>query len=170
MKNLSKTCMKSFGLLLLFIGLLFSQASAQLLKVDQVVYGMDCAPCAYGMERSFKRMDGVKQVEVGLQKGIAHLTLEDDNQTTLQAIQQKVKNGGFTANKAEVVLKGKLVKAESDWEIQVNDETYQVTNDTDPNIRASLKAGKIKVRGLVPNEESEEPDKAWQMEVNELLT
>lgn len=161
--------MKSFVLILLFIGLLLSQASAQLLKVDQVVYGMDCAPCAYGMERSFKRMDGVKQVEVGLQKGIAHLTLEDDNQTTLQAIQQKVKNGGFTANKAEVVLKGKMVKTARGWKIRVNDETYQVTNDTDSGIRASFKAGKVKVRGLVQDEKSEKPDKEWQMQVKELL-
>ncbi len=114
--------------LLLFISLtgLGSQiASAQLLKVEQVVYGMDCAPCAYGMERSFNKMKGLENVRVSLNEGKAYLTLSETHQVTLQAIQQKVKEGGFTAKQATIVLEGELEKQGDAWVIQQNDEIFR---------------------------------------------
>ena len=38
--------------------------SGQIARVDQEVYGMDCAPCAYGLERGLKKMDGLQEVRV----------------------------------------------------------------------------------------------------------
>lgn len=35
-----------------------------LLEVEQAIFGMDCAPCAYGVERSLKRLPGAQRVQV----------------------------------------------------------------------------------------------------------
>jgi len=125
-------------ILLLTIGSLISQvASAQLLQVDQTVYGMDCAPCAYGMERSFNKMDGLEKVRVSLNEGKAYLDLSETNRVTLYAIQEKVKEGGFTAKKAEIVLKGKAEKQVDEWVITQNEEIFRVTQATEDGLMAS---------------------------------
>ena len=56
---------------------------AQLVKVDQEVFGMDCAPCAYGLERGLKKMDGLERVKVSLNDGKAYLTLAPNNELTI---------------------------------------------------------------------------------------
>lgn len=161
--------MKKLSIVILLTGLMVNAASAQLLKVDQVVYGMDCAPCAYGMERSFTKMNGIDQVEVSLNKGTAYLYLSPNNQVTLQEIQKKVKNGGFTAKAAEIVMQGELIKEKDEWKIRVHEEIFKVTQDTDSEILASLKPGKVKLKGHVPDEKDENPDKQWTIQIKKVL-
>jgi copper chaperone CopZ len=73
-----------------------STARAELLKVEQVVYGMDCAPCAYGLEKSLKKIAGVKEVTVSLNKGTATLELKPGNKVTVKKIKEVIRVNGFT--------------------------------------------------------------------------
>ena len=66
-------------------------SNAQITKVDQEVFGMDCAPCAYGLERGLKKMDGLEKVRVSLNDGKAYLELSENNSLSLKQIQEEVK-------------------------------------------------------------------------------
>ncbi len=146
-----------------------SGAMAQLIKVDQEVFGMDCAPCAYGLERGLKKMDGLESVRVSLNDGKAYLTLAATNELTLQKIQEEVKNNGFSARNAEITLKGELLSEGNEWRIKVNGETFIVSDDTPSDILSKLNPGNIQLKGLVKDEEDDRLSSQWGIRIIEVL-
>jgi len=95
--------MKTSGVLVLIILLGFTRlAFAELRKVEQTVYGMDCVPCAYGLEKSLKKIGGVEDVKVSLNDGKAIISLKPGNTVTLEQIQDIVRKNGFTPKEANV--------------------------------------------------------------------
>ncbi|MBV6639691.1 MAG: heavy-metal-associated domain-containing protein [Cyclobacteriaceae bacterium] len=160
--------MKKLGIIALLTIFSLSCAMAQLVKVDQEVFGMDCAPCAYGLERGLKKMDGLERVKVSLNDGKAYLTLAPNNELTLQKIQKVVKNNGFSARNAEVTLKGELLKAGNEWKIKVNEETFKVSTDTSGDILTKLNPGKIRIKGWVKDVEDSELNGKWELQIIEI--
>jgi copper chaperone CopZ len=161
--------MKRLGIIALLTIFSLSGVMAQLIKVDQEVFGMDCAPCAYGLERGLKKMDGLESVTVSLNDGKAYLKLASDNELTLQKIQKEVKNNGFSAKNAEVTLKGELLKEGNEWIIKVNGETFNVSDDTTSDILSKLNPGNIQLKGLVKDEEDGELTGKWTIKILEVL-
>ncbi|MBI0398060.1 heavy-metal-associated domain-containing protein [Cyclobacterium marinum] len=161
--------MKKIGLILVISIFSLSNATAQLIKVDQEVFGMDCAPCAYGLERGLKKMDGLESVKVSLNDGKAYLKLANSNELTLQKIQKEVKNNGFSARSAEVTLYGELAKEGNEWSVHVNGETFKVSSDTPDDILTKLKPGKVKLIGWVKDEEDDGLSNTWNIRITEVL-
>lgn len=83
-----------------------AMATAALLEVEQSVFGMDCVPCAYGVEKSLKKLDGVTTVRVSLNEGMVTITLAADNQLSLDQIRQQILDNGFTPREAVVRVFG----------------------------------------------------------------
>jgi cation transport ATPase len=160
--------MKKIGIIVALTIFSFSSSMAQLIKVDQEVFGMDCAPCAYGLERGLKKMDGLESVKVSLNDGKAYLTLATDNELTLQKIQKEVKNNGFSAKSAEVILQGELQQKGNHWQVNVNNETFQIDSDTEGRITTAMKPGTVKLKGLVHDEEEDNLENLWKIEVTEI--
>ena len=160
--------MKKLGIIVVLSIISFSTAMAQLVKVDQEVFGMDCAPCAYGLERGLNKMDGLQSVKVSLNDGKAYLKLAADNDLTLQKIQKEVKNNGFSARNAVVTLNGELVKKDNEWSISVNGETFKISSDTPDDILAKLKSGRIKLKGWVEDKEDDELNSKWNIRITEI--
>lgn len=79
-----------------------------LVTVEQRIYGMDCAPCAYGTERALGKLAGVEEVTVSLNRGEAALQFADDSPTTLAEIRDVIRNNGFTPKEAVVTVAGEL--------------------------------------------------------------
>ena len=144
-------------------------SNAQITKVDQEVFGMDCAPCAYGLERGLDIMDGIEKVRVSLNDGKAYLGLTASNNLSLKQIQEEVKQNGFSAKNAEVVLEGQLVKEDNTLKIRVNNEEYYLTSNTEQSLVNSLQTGKVKVRGTVQDEEDGRLTDKWKIKVTEIL-
>lgn len=161
--------MKRSGIIALLTIFSLSCAMAQLIKVDQEVFGMDCAPCAYGLERGLKKMDGLEKVQVSLNYGKAYLSLASENNLILQKIQEEVKNNGFSARHAEVTLVGQLVKKESKWQINVNGETFVVSPDKPSEIVKSLDPGEIKAKVFVQDKEDNQLNGTWNIRIIEVL-
>lgn len=161
--------MKRIVLIIVMAGLGTFGSNAQLQKVDQEVFGMDCAPCAYGLERGLKKMDGLQKVRVSLNDGKAYLELSENNILSLKQIQEEVKKNGFSAKNAEVVIEGNLINKDGGLQLQTNTETYNIVNDTSSDLSSGLKPGAVKVKGVVQDEEDGKLFGSWRIALTEIL-
>ncbi|MEP1938686.1 MAG: heavy metal-associated domain-containing protein [Balneola sp.] len=99
----------------LILGILIflpTKINAQLLEVKQTVYGMDCSPCAHGLEKRIKKMDGIQSASVSLNNGLLSAVLNKENKLTLEEIRNAIENSGFKAQSANIVVQGNLTKGE----------------------------------------------------------
>ena len=87
-----------------------SPGEAQLLEVRQTVFGMDCAPCAYAVERRMSRLDGAVEVQLSLNEGFARVRFDDAHGTTLEEIRREVRDNGFGAREARIQVRGSIVR------------------------------------------------------------
>lgn len=142
--------------------------SGQIAKVDQEVYGMDCAPCAYGLERGLKKMEGLQQVRVSLNDGKAYLGLADENKLTLRSIQEEVKKNGFSAKKAEVTIMGNATKEDGQWFIETDNERFAISQDTPTELIQKLAAGRTWVSGTVQDEEDDNLSGQWAIVLSKI--
>ncbi|MBC6999598.1 heavy metal-associated domain-containing protein [Cytophaga sp. FL35] len=156
--------------MMVMIGILgIGRVSGQIAKVDQEVYGMDCAPCAYGLERGLKKMDGLQEVRVSLNDGKAYLGLADKNGLTLRSIQEEVKKNGFSAKKAEVALMGNATKEDGQWFIETDKERFAVSQDTPTELIQKLAVGRTSVSGTVQDEEDDNLPGQWAIVLSKII-
>ena len=161
--------MKRIALIIVVTVFGIISSNAQITKVDQEVFGMDCAPCAYGLERGLKKMDGIEKVQVSLNEGKAYLDLTANNNLSLKQIQEEVKVNGFSATNAEIVIKGNFVEQDGTYAIQTGKETFKIAEATSTNLRSRLKPGVLTVKGIVQDEEDGELTTKWEIELTEIL-
>jgi periplasmic mercuric ion binding protein len=72
---------------------------------DQFTVGVDglgCPFCAYGLEANFKEVPGISKIKIDLEGGILRFEIPAINALSLVAVQEKVKNAGYTARKVDV--------------------------------------------------------------------
>ena len=77
-------------------------------ELDQTIFGMDCAPCAAGIEKGIRRLDGVRSVRVSLNEGKAVVTLAPESRTRLIEIREVIRHNGFTPKEARATLVGRV--------------------------------------------------------------
>ena len=134
----------------LFLGALPAARADGFVKVEQTIYGMDCAPCAYSMQKNLGKLPGVAKVDVSIEQGVAVIDFAPDSTTTLAQIREVVLHGGLTADKTVLTVQGTV--AESGGRLLLTDgskEQYALTG-LSPAQSAALKPGlKIVVQGEV---------------------
>ncbi len=144
----------------------------QLLKVSQTVFGMDCAPCAYGVKQGLQKIAGVNSAKVSLNKGKAFITLDPVNHLTLAAIQKEIKDNGFSPRDANVEMKGILEKNNGRLTIQVQNEIFWVDDHSDHSALAMLNktasGAVVTVAGHV-SALSPKPIPVWRLSVEKIL-
>lgn len=108
-------------------------ATAQGLRyVKQTIFGMDCAPCAYGVEKGLKALPGVRTVKVSLNEGYAEVTLGDGATTSLTDIRKTIRNNGFTPKQAQVRIEGTLLLHGPQPQLQAGSTIYPLRFDVVP--------------------------------------
>lgn len=161
-------------LVLLFAGGgLFQTTQAQLQKIEQTVFGMDCAPCAHAMEQSLGAMEGVETVSVRLNDGLASIDLTETNRVAYTEVRKTVSDGGFAAKNAILEAKGTLRKTGDQWILetpageqfilQVDEETTsgggQIQNLTPDQ--------QVTVTGRIPPSR-ESSDTRWPLRIQQI--
>lgn len=111
-----------------------------LVTVDQAIFGMDCAPCAYGIEQGLKKLAGSDTVRVSLNEGKAVVTFKPDSPTTLEQIRDVIRHNGFTPKAARVTVDGRLsVRDGALWLVEAGrDRAYKLRAD-DAQLQATLR-------------------------------
>lgn len=140
-------------------------AADGLTQVEQRIFGMDCAPCAYGIEQGIKKLSGVTSVRVSLNEGAATVALAPNSTTTLESIRKVIRENGFTPKTARVTIIGKLVQADqATWLDVPGLPRYRVSGASD-QVQASLQAraggAPIELKGEIP----ESPNIATELKV-----
>ncbi len=67
--------------------------------IQVTVLGMSCPFCAYGVERKLKKLDGVSDLTVELESGLATLVMEADADVSNETLRETVEDAGFEAAK-----------------------------------------------------------------------
>ena len=145
------------GLFLASAGLALPVSADGLTRVEQRIFGMDCAPCAYGIEHGLKRLSGVTDVRVSLNEGVALVALAPNSTTTVESIRKVIRDNGFSPKAAQVVVTGKLVRADGRMWLEASGlPRYELTGATkDAEATVSARAeGEITLEGEVPESDS----------------
>jgi len=146
---------------------------AQLQKIQQTVFGMDCAPCAHAMERGLGSMEGVETVSVSLNEGLAALTLAKTNSIAYEDIRTTVSNGGFAAKKATLTVRGTVRHVGDRWVLDTpaGDQfvlrTGGETNATAADLQRLKPDQQVTVTGRVPAS-SEAKKGRWPVRVQRI--
>ncbi len=132
--------------------LLVSTATAAdgLVSVQQTVFGMDCAPCAYGMQKGLSKLPGVAKVDVSLETGVASVQFNPGSSATLAQLREVVLHGGFTADKTQITLQGTV--SQMGDRILLDDgtsEKYQLSGLSAVQTAAMKPGAKLEVQGQV---------------------
>jgi len=64
--------------------------------VETVVEGLGCPFCAYGLEKKFKKVKGIKNVKIEIEEGYFSFTVPVENKITLEEIDTRVSDAGYT--------------------------------------------------------------------------
>lgn len=154
-------------------GGLFQPTQAQLQKIEQTVFGMDCAPCAHAMEQSLGAMEGVETVTVRLNDGLATIELTETNSVAYRGVRTTVSDGGFAAKKALLEAKGTLRRTDDGWilETPVGEQFVLQEDDQTASGEGGLQDLKpnqqVTVTGRIPSS-SESGDTRWPLHVQQV--
>lgn len=148
-----------------FSFLLTEKSNAQILELDQKIFGMDCAPCAKGVENRMKRMNGVQNAELDLNEGEAKVTFSDQNTASLHQIQKSIKDGGFSPKEARIKVRGTLQFADEKWQLITESGDLFVLEDADTDTLESNTGENIIVKGIVAENSGQEN---WILAVSQL--
>lgn len=152
--------------ILLLVGMLpISVLAGGLQHVKQTIFGMDCAPCAYGVEKGLKGLSGVEQVTVSLNDGYAEVHFGEDSRAVLAEIREVIRKNGFTPKDASVQVSGKVVQSDDgEFLLKTDVETFELVahdrtvlsqlseEDSSVTVTGSVAAGDVRQLSLVSNE------------------
>lgn len=72
-----------------------AEAQEQPRQIQVKILGMSCPFCAYGAQQKLKKMDGVKELEVQLETGMATLILEEGADVPNERLRKVIDRAGF---------------------------------------------------------------------------
>lgn len=120
--------------------------------IKQSVFGMDCAPCAYAMERSLGQLSGVERVEVELNHGLATIYLSREAEPDIDEIREVSRRNGFTPKAAEIRLAGEIIKDKGTYSLQVGAQRFELALGEKLSGRSleQLAGDRVTVTGHIP--------------------
>lgn len=95
----------------------YSQKDLFTVHVD----GLGCPFCAYGLEETFKEEEGISKIKIDLKKGILTYELPAARAMTIQAVEKRVTEAGYTPRSVTIQ------RADGRVETSVNDAPVVVT-------------------------------------------
>lgn len=63
--------------------------------IEVTILGMVCPFCSYGVQQKMKRLEGIVDLDIDLDKGLATITMADAKDLSNERLIQTVKDAGF---------------------------------------------------------------------------
>ncbi len=67
-------------------------------KVD----GLGCPFCAFGLEKKFKSIKGIKDIEIDLEEGLMVFYLPPEKTMSIEDVEERVDKAGYTATLTKI--------------------------------------------------------------------
>lgn len=92
---------------MLILGMGISPAvKAQVEEVSIRVDGLSCPFCAYGLEKKLKKIDGVNDVIINIDEGVAELKGKKGESIVVEGLKDAVADAGFTPRQITAIVVG----------------------------------------------------------------
>lgn len=123
----------SIGLIILFLfaGMNIGHAQKSSKEKDNytvMVDGLGCPFCAYGLEKKFKELKGVKGVKIDMETGQFDFTFPADRPLSIEEVENQVDAAGYTAVSTKITRSdGTILKSEE--KLKTLDENALVTEN-----------------------------------------
>lgn len=109
------------GLLLLSLPHQVAGQQLGMLEVSVQVDGLSCPFCAYGLEKKLRKVDNVASLEIYVSQGRAVLNPEPGTSLDLMALEEAVRDGGFTPSALMVTARGHLSELHGTPALELSD-------------------------------------------------
>lgn len=156
--------MFAISIFIVLVSIPVERSDAQILELDQKIFGMDCTPCAKGVENRMKRLKGVQNAELDLNSGVARLIFSDSHDTSLQQIQHSIIDGGFSPKEARIKIKGNLRYENQIWVLYTESGDRFVLHATDDLSKTDDEKVMI-IEGIVAEKNNREE---WSLTIREM--
>ena len=125
----------------------FNKVSAQqITSVEMQVTGLTCSMCSQATEKSLRSLESVSNVTPDLNKNLFVVTFKKDKPVSLDQLNKKVKDAGFSVGKLEAVFNFNQVKIDDDGQAIVGNNVYRFAN-----AKAKVLNGPVKVKVIDKN-------------------
>ncbi len=105
--------------LMLISNLGFSQNNTKTMDAFTVqVDGLGCPFCAYGLEKKFKELSGMKKPNIDMETGIFTFEFPSLEKLSIQAVQEQVEKAGYTPIQVEITRSSGEVERSEKQEAQ----------------------------------------------------
>ena len=99
------------GIMLFGFGFLDS-SQAQVENIEIGVDGLACPFCAFGLEKKLKKIKGVGEVKIYVDKGLAVLGHKKEQSIIIDELAAAVKDAGFTPGAIKATVVGKVTQSD----------------------------------------------------------
>jgi copper chaperone CopZ len=82
--------------------------------IEVTILGLACPFCAYGLQQKMQDLDGIDELEVDLEKGLATLTMSVGGDLSNEILLQTVKDAGFEVAKITRNYESEFLDYEAD--------------------------------------------------------
>jgi len=100
--------MKNIAFIFSFFAMMtlaFTPTFAQKTTYDKVavqVDGLGCPFCAYGLEKKFKELKGIKKVRIDMETGLMQFNYPSDKMIDIETVENQVDKAGYTPVTTEI--------------------------------------------------------------------
>ena len=103
------------------------------------------------MRVAFKGINGVENVNVSLNKGLADVDFKPGNVVTFKQLQDAIARNGFTTKQSTAVVRGTVQSVSGKYRLKVSGtpDWFELIN-ADPSRLQSLIGKEVEVQGTIP--------------------
>lgn len=83
-----------FLLITTAVGTQITQEERIYIKIE--IKGLACPYCAFGMEKAFRKISGIKNVDIELKEGLAYIDTPVEQKPTKKELRKIIIDAGFT--------------------------------------------------------------------------
>ena len=155
-----------FCIVIFLMGSFFPRAAhSRILEVTITVEGLACPFCAYGIEKKLKRVEGVRSIDIEMNRGVVVLAAEKDHSVNIRQIPGAVKDSGFSLGRMKVRVTGIARLEDGKFIIQYGgpDELFfvgEMKTDRKRQFSEYIENGKaVETEGII----QEEPEGSWTL-------
>ncbi|MBN8702867.1 MAG: heavy-metal-associated domain-containing protein [Bacteroidetes bacterium] len=156
--------MKKIGFYFLFVVYVFvNSLYAQIVSVNIGINGLTCSACSYGTERSIRKLDFVKDLQMDLNSKTAQIQLVPDVVVDFHALAQKVVDAGFSVRHVKAKINFNEGKFIDDFIYNSNNLTILFVDVSKDKL-----SGEREIVFLDKDFTSAKEYKKWKVKVTEL--